>query len=179
MVQNCNKIICLINTCLRFHKFLYCKFLKFPVNQNLIKPHPTSCHHPLINYLEHGGGMKGSSSETFLTRVAEPPPPPVGAPPSQQPLQEDFGLANGLNDLSNVVRLFFSLSYLQLCYLLSYFLRPRLDMIKVALVIGFSNHERKFENYKKWLYLNLCFSLGIRSLMFKREQNPVFFECQD
>ena len=54
--------------------------------------------------------MKGSSSETFLTRVAEPPPP-VGAPPSQQqqPLQEDFGLANGLNDLSNVVRLFFSL----------------------------------------------------------------------
>ena len=58
--------------------------------------------------------MKGSSSETFLTRVAEPPPPPVGAPPSQQqqPLQEDFGLANGLNDLSNVVRLFFSLSYL-------------------------------------------------------------------
>ena len=56
--------------------------------------------------------MKGSSSETFLTRVAEPPPP-VGAPPSQQPpLQEDFGLANGLNDLSNVVRLFFSLSYL-------------------------------------------------------------------
>ena len=56
--------------------------------------------------------MKGSSSETFLTRVAEPPPPPVGAPPSQQPLQEDFGLANGLNDLSNVVRLFFfSLTY--------------------------------------------------------------------
>ena len=49
--------------------------------------------------------MKGSSSETFLTRVAEPPPP-VGAPPSQQ---EDFGLANGLNDLSNVVRLFFFL----------------------------------------------------------------------
>ena len=37
------------------------------------------------------GGMKGSSSETFLTRIAEPP-------------QEDFGLANGLNDLSNVVR---------------------------------------------------------------------------
>ena len=56
--------------------------------------------------------MKGSSSETFLTRVAEPPPP-VGAPPSQQqqPLQEDFGLANGLNDLSNVVRLFFFLTY--------------------------------------------------------------------
>ena len=53
--------------------------------------------------------MKGSSSETFLTRVAEPPPS-VGAPPSQQPpLQEDFGLANGLNDLSNVVRLFFFL----------------------------------------------------------------------
>ena len=55
--------------------------------------------------------MKGSSSETFLTRVAEPPPS-VGAPPSQQPpLQEDFGLANGLNDLSNVVRLFFFLTY--------------------------------------------------------------------
>ena len=67
--------------------------------------------------------MKGSSSETFLTRVAEPPPP-VGAPPSQQ---EDFGLANGLNDLSNVVRLFFFLTYFSYTYLLSYFLRPRLD----------------------------------------------------
>ena len=56
--------------------------------------------------------MKGSSSETFLTRVAEPPPP-VGAPPSQQqPLQEDFGLANGLNDLSNVVRHFFLVTYI-------------------------------------------------------------------
>merc|ERR1719219_208848 len=40
-----------------------------------------------------GAGMKGSSSETFLTRVAEPPPAQI---------QEDFGLANGLNDLSNV-----------------------------------------------------------------------------
>ena len=56
--------------------------------------------------------MKGSSSETFLTRVAEPPPP-VGAPPSQQ---EDFGLANGLNDLSNVVRLFFFLTYFSYTY---------------------------------------------------------------
>ena len=42
---------------------------------------------PFVN-----GGMKGSNSETFLTRVAEPPPP-----------HEDFGLANGLNDLSGVV----------------------------------------------------------------------------
>jgi len=59
---------------------------------------------PFVNGPGQGGGMKGSSSETFLTRVAEPPPP-VGAPPSQQPpLQEDFGLANGLNDLSNVLQ---------------------------------------------------------------------------
>ena len=43
---------------------------------------------PFVN-----GGMKGSNSETFLTRVAEPPP------------NEDFGLANGLNDLSGVVRI--------------------------------------------------------------------------
>ena len=65
--------------------------------------------------------MKGSSSETFLTRVAEPPPS-VGAPPSQQPpLQEDFGLANGLNDLSNVVRLFF-FSLLLIVMLLTFIL---------------------------------------------------------
>ena len=36
--------------------------------------------------------MRASNSEQFLTRVAADPP-----------VQEDFGLANGLNDLSNVV----------------------------------------------------------------------------
>ena len=54
-----------------------------------------------------GAGMKGSSSETFLTRVADPPP--QMAPPRTQ---EDFDLANGLNDLSNVVRHFHLLFYL-------------------------------------------------------------------
>jgi len=43
------------------------------------------------------GGMKGSSSEQYLTRIAEPHHHHHGQS------QEDFGLANGLNDLSNVV----------------------------------------------------------------------------
>ena len=60
-----------------------------------------------------GAGMKGSSSETFLTRVADPPP--QMAPPRTQ---EDFDLANGLNDLSNVVRHFHLLFYLFFRYLM-------------------------------------------------------------
>jgi hypothetical protein len=37
------------------------------------------------------GGIRSSNSEGFLTRVADPPH------------NEDYGLANGLNELTNVV----------------------------------------------------------------------------
>ena len=84
--------------------------------------------------------MKGSSSETFLTRVAEPPPPahPAHAahPPPPQSLQEDFGLANGLNDLSNVVRLLTFLFFFTLLLLSSTYTSKCL-MIRVAIVIEF------------------------------------------